>query len=298
MQFDQKRRDPITIRSDAAVWPQTNFVTKLINLRSEFVLAAGLAGLALLLRLHGLSDKPFWYDEILTWGRAKLPLAELVVTVFKHKHFPTYFLLVGPFYSAHSPEWMLRFPSALFGAACVFLVTRYSNRHPRPASGLSGGAAHGAVAYRGPVRPRSSPLYAHLLLGADRDLGTGADRAASRGSGIVRHATCGAARRLARLRAGHARRPPRGEQYDSMAFGFGPGDHGDRSSCRIGTARAHSQLGMVAGHHRAVLASRARHHAVDESGRRPGWALVDPRGNMGICRDSSPKRSICSEFPI
>lgn len=147
MQFDQKRRDPITIRSDAAVWPQTNFVTKLINLRSEFVLAAGLAGLALLLRLHGLSDKPFWYDEIITWGRAKLPLAELVVTVFKHKHFPTYFLLVGPFYSAHSPEWMLRFPSALFGAACVFLVTRLAV----DARGLLAGLVAGLLMALSPI---------------------------------------------------------------------------------------------------------------------------------------------------
>jgi mannosyltransferase len=139
MQFDQKRRDQITLRNDAAIWLHTHFVAKLINLRSEFVLAAGLAGLALLLRLHGLSDKPFWYDEVLTWGRAKLPLAELVVNALKHKHFPTYFLLVAPFYSAHHPEWMLRLPSALFGAACVFLVARIAIAVRGPWAGVVAG---------------------------------------------------------------------------------------------------------------------------------------------------------------
>jgi hypothetical protein len=32
----------------------------------------------LVLRLYGLSDKPLWYDEIVTLNRANLPLAELV----------------------------------------------------------------------------------------------------------------------------------------------------------------------------------------------------------------------------
>jgi hypothetical protein len=53
-----------------------------------------LAALALVLRLYGLSDKPLWYDEIVTLNRANLPLAELVIDALKHKHYPTYFLLV------------------------------------------------------------------------------------------------------------------------------------------------------------------------------------------------------------
>lgn len=122
MRFNQLRRDLGTARIGAFVWRQAKHVTQWIHLHRDWALAAGLAGLALLPRLHGLADKPFWYDEILTWSRAKLPLAELVVNAFKHKHFPSYFLLLAPFYSIHSPEWMLRLPSALFGAACVFLV--------------------------------------------------------------------------------------------------------------------------------------------------------------------------------
>jgi hypothetical protein len=85
-------------------------------------LAAGLASLALILRLYGLADKSFWYDELFTWGRARLPLAQLAIDAFKHKQLPTYFLLVSPFASAANPEWTMRLPSAIFGAVCVFLV--------------------------------------------------------------------------------------------------------------------------------------------------------------------------------
>jgi hypothetical protein len=89
---------------------------------ARLAFAAGLASLALVLRLHGLADKSFWYDELFTWGRARLPLAQLTVDAFKHKQLPTYFMLVSPFASAAEPEWTLRLPSAIFGAVCVFFV--------------------------------------------------------------------------------------------------------------------------------------------------------------------------------
>jgi hypothetical protein len=79
---------------------------------------------ALVLRLHGLSDKPFWYDEILSLNRARLPLADLIIDALRHKHYPTYFLLLRSFAPTHFDPWMLRLPSALCGAGCVFLVTR------------------------------------------------------------------------------------------------------------------------------------------------------------------------------
>lgn len=126
MRFDQDRRDQVSVRSIADFAPQPTRVGKAVKLRRDLVLAAGLALLGLALRLSGLADKAFWYDEILTWGRARLPLGELVINALRHKHFPSYFLLVGPFASAanNNPEWMLRLPSAVFGAACVFLVAR------------------------------------------------------------------------------------------------------------------------------------------------------------------------------
>ena len=87
-------------------------------------LPALLALFALALRLHGLADKPLWYDEILSLSRARLPFFKLVADALTHKHYPTYFLLLQPFASAHIDAWALRLPSAVFGAACVFLVTR------------------------------------------------------------------------------------------------------------------------------------------------------------------------------
>jgi hypothetical protein len=80
--------------------------------------------LALLLRLHGLADKPLWYDEILSLNRARLSLADLVIDALKHKHYPTYFLLLRSFAPSHVDPWMLRLPSALCGAGCTFLVAR------------------------------------------------------------------------------------------------------------------------------------------------------------------------------
>jgi uncharacterized membrane protein len=98
-----------------------------------------LAALALVLRLYGLSDKPLWYDEIVTLNRANLPLAELVIDALKHKHYPTYFLLLAPFASADIDEWTLRFPSAVLGAVCVLLVSRLAAEMRGPRTGLGAG---------------------------------------------------------------------------------------------------------------------------------------------------------------
>jgi mannosyltransferase len=120
-----QRHDPPDVGGTASVSLQTNFAAKSAKLRPELALATGLAILGLLLRLYGLANKAFWYDEILTWHRAKLPFGALIADSLKHKHFPTYFFIVSPFaWAAHNPEWMLRLPSVLFGAVCVFLVTR------------------------------------------------------------------------------------------------------------------------------------------------------------------------------
>ncbi len=93
-------------------------------LQLAVALPIAIAVLAAVLRLHGLSDKPLWYDEIVSWNRARLPIAELIVDALRHKHYPTYFLLLRPFASGHINEWMLRLPSAVFGAVCALLVTR------------------------------------------------------------------------------------------------------------------------------------------------------------------------------
>lgn len=133
--------EPRNLMADqgAAAWP---FATQLIGVkpvRATVALAVLLAVLALVLRLYGLSDKPLWFDEIITLNRTNLPFAELVIDALKNKHYPTYFLLLGPFTSANIDAWTLRIPSALFGAACTFLVTRLAAEMRGPQAGLVAG---------------------------------------------------------------------------------------------------------------------------------------------------------------
>ncbi len=122
-----------------AAWPPAARFTDVNRVRATVALPVLLAALALVLRLYGLSDKPLWYDEIVTLNRANLPLAELVIDALKQKHYPTYFLLLGPFASADIDGWMLRFPSAVFGAVCVLLVSRLAAEMRGPRTGLGAG---------------------------------------------------------------------------------------------------------------------------------------------------------------
>lgn len=81
-----------------------------------------LMAIALAVRLYGLSDKPLWLDEIITQRRANLPIPELITNSLSHRHFPTYFLLVRAFDGPLIDEWLLRLPSAFFGAVSVLMV--------------------------------------------------------------------------------------------------------------------------------------------------------------------------------
>jgi len=77
-------------------------------------LAIGLAALAV--RLHGLGDKPFWLDEIATLHRATDSLRDMTVDSLHADHYPTYFVLAWLVAKFGVSQWLLRLPSALFGA--------------------------------------------------------------------------------------------------------------------------------------------------------------------------------------
>jgi|HubBroStandDraft_2_1064218.scaffolds.fasta_scaffold05416_2 mannosyltransferase len=127
MQFEPQRTESALRAASFAnrfTWPPALRFVRLSFPRPAVALPLVLGLLAFLLRLHGLADKPLWYDEILSLNRARLPLADLVIDALKHKHYPTYFLLLRSFASAHVDPWMLRLPSALCGAGCAFLVAR------------------------------------------------------------------------------------------------------------------------------------------------------------------------------
>lgn len=149
MQFDYRRawsapRLPPARKAGIAAAVMANWPT--------VALAAALAALALSLRLHDLEGKPLWFDEILTWDRAKLPLSELVSNALGHKHFPTYFLLLRPFAETQTPEWTLRLPSVVFGTICVVLVAKLAT----DARGLIAGLVAGLLAALAPLEVQFS----------------------------------------------------------------------------------------------------------------------------------------------
>jgi mannosyltransferase len=110
------------------MWPRKAFMT------------GGIAsGFALAVRLYGLGDKPLWLDEIITHGRANRPMWDLIANSLSNHHFPTYFVFVRAFNSPVIDEWWLRLPSAVLGAACVFLIACIAAQVQSARAGLVAG---------------------------------------------------------------------------------------------------------------------------------------------------------------
>ena len=80
-------RVPLTVRSRRVPEQSANWV-------SRYALPAAVAGLALLVRLHGLGAKPFWMDEITSLHRATATVPHLITDSLHQNHYPTYFLLL------------------------------------------------------------------------------------------------------------------------------------------------------------------------------------------------------------
>jgi hypothetical protein len=89
---------------------------------SEYLLPPTIVLVALVIRLHGLGDKPFWLDEVISLNRATLTLPGLVNDSLSHKHYPSYFLLLWLVGHAGASQWLLRLPSAVFGALAAGLT--------------------------------------------------------------------------------------------------------------------------------------------------------------------------------
>jgi hypothetical protein len=87
-------------------------------------LAALLAVLALgaFTRLHALGAESVWFDEAITFRRARLSVPELMSSSLYKMHVPTYFLFMREVLAFGDDEWMLRFPSALFGTLKIGVV--------------------------------------------------------------------------------------------------------------------------------------------------------------------------------
>jgi mannosyltransferase len=98
-----------------------------------------IATIALPLRLHGLGDKPFWLDEVVSLRRATSPLGGMVAGSLNNNHYPTYFLLLWLIAKAGTSPWLLRLPSALFGALGAGLACLVGRDADGPRTGVAAG---------------------------------------------------------------------------------------------------------------------------------------------------------------
>lgn len=108
--------------------------------RTQVAVALIPGTLAFAIGLYGLSDKPLWFDEVITHVRANLAFSDLIASSLHNKHFPTYFLLARAFDAPIIDEWMLRLPSVIFGALAVMLAAMVATEVKTPRAGLAAGS--------------------------------------------------------------------------------------------------------------------------------------------------------------
>jgi mannosyltransferase len=78
-------------------------------------------------RLYGIDNMPFWLDEVTTVNRSSLPFWSMVNNSLAAHHLPSYFAIAALFGHYGMNEFVLRLPSAFFGAAScgvLFLIGR------------------------------------------------------------------------------------------------------------------------------------------------------------------------------
>lgn len=112
----------VTLQRRAADWliaqPQGRVTVALF-------LAISLVGF--LARFYRIDNMPFWLDEVTTVNRSSLPFWPMVVDSLSNHHLPSYFALASAFGHYGTTEFVLRLPSAVFGAATcgvLFLIGR------------------------------------------------------------------------------------------------------------------------------------------------------------------------------
>jgi uncharacterized membrane protein len=123
-------------------------------------------GGALVIRLIGLSSRPFWLDEIFTLKRVRMAPAALVHDSLISHHLPSFFLMLWALVPLGNPQFWLRFPSAVFGAASVMLVFLIGQRIAGRTAGLVAalvlGLSPAALAYS--QEARSYTMVMSLIL--------------------------------------------------------------------------------------------------------------------------------------
>jgi mannosyltransferase len=109
------------------------------NGSSPHAVFATVGGVAFALRLYGLGDKPFWMDEVTSLHRATATVPHLIADSLHQNHYPTYFLLLWLVARLGTSQWLLRLPSAVFGAVGASLVCATGSKAAGPRSGAIAG---------------------------------------------------------------------------------------------------------------------------------------------------------------
>lgn len=91
--------------------------------RRDWLVALGVAFLAMLVRVLLSGHKGFWLDEYYTLRAAQLDLPHMIRERLSMGHSPLYFLYAKLWLSLGHAEWILRLSSALAVAATVLLMT-------------------------------------------------------------------------------------------------------------------------------------------------------------------------------
>ena len=128
------------------------------------IVVVGLAAFAA--RLYGLGDKPFWYDEVLTANRINQDFGSMVMDSFHQDHMPTYFALEWVLGQFNSSQFLLRLPSAIFGAAAASLTCAIGTRIAGRWAGLLGGCLMAFAPYQVEMgqEARSYAMVTSLIL--------------------------------------------------------------------------------------------------------------------------------------
>jgi uncharacterized membrane protein len=106
---------------------------------SGWVAPVLIAVIALALRLHDLGNKPLWLDEVSSLHRATIDFHDMVAESLRSKHYPSYFALLWLVAKLGVSQWLLRLPSAIFGAFDAALLCIIGRDADGPRTGFAAG---------------------------------------------------------------------------------------------------------------------------------------------------------------
>jgi mannosyltransferase len=127
------------------------------------IAVAGVAGLALWLRVHTLTLQSLWFDEVLTAIGAQ-NLAWVLYTPQIFGHPPLQYLVGWAVGGSAADEWWLRLPSLVAGVATVVALAGLGRRLLGPATGLMAALALSLSPFHVEISQLARPYALFLLL--------------------------------------------------------------------------------------------------------------------------------------